>query len=80
MDVAQSAMHRRGRVSLSDTDCADGKTVLVCIDGGRLRERRTKRGRKPAGDKRQGYYAEKKMPVKEKIRTTEIQRIVHNSG
>jgi len=63
MDLAQGAMFQRGRVSLSDVDCVDGKTVLVCIDGGRLRERRTKRGRRRTGQKRQGYHAEWKEPI-----------------
>ena len=63
MDLAARAMGRRGKVSISDADCVDGKTVLVCIDGGRLRERRVKRGRRPAGQKRQGYHAEWKEPI-----------------
>jgi hypothetical protein len=71
MDLAEEAMPQRGRVSLSDTDCVDGKTVLVCIDGGRLRERRTKRGRKPEGQKRQGYHAEWKEPIQFVIQTVD---------
>jgi len=63
MDLAARAMGQRGKVSISDADCVDGKTVLVCIDGGRLRERRVKRGRRPAGQKRQGYHAEWKEPI-----------------
>ena len=63
MDLAARAMGQRGKVSISDADCVDGKTVLVCIDGGRLRERRVKRGRRPAGRKRQGYHAEWKEPI-----------------
>ena len=63
MDLAARAMGRRGKVSVSDADCVNGKTVLVSIDGGRLRERRVKRGRRPAGQKRQGYHAEWKEPI-----------------
>ncbi len=63
MNIAKEAMPLRGRVSLCDTDRVDGKTVLACIDGGRLRERRPKRGRKPKGQKRQGYHAEWKEPI-----------------
>ena len=63
MDLAGRAMGQRGKVSISDADFVDGKTVLVCIDGGRLRERRFKRGRRPAGQKRQGYHAEWKEPI-----------------
>jgi hypothetical protein len=35
-----------------------GIKVLVCVDGGRIRERRKKRGRAKTGAKRQGYYTE----------------------
>jgi len=63
LNVAQEAMPHRGWVSICDTDGIEGKTVLICIDGGRLRERRTKRGRKPEGQKRQGYHTEWKEPI-----------------
>jgi hypothetical protein len=63
LNVAQEAMPHRGRVSICDTDIIEAKTVLICIDGGRLRERRTKRGRKPEGQKRQGYHADWKEPI-----------------
>jgi hypothetical protein len=63
LNLAQEAMPHRGRVSICDTDATKGKTVLICIDGGRLRERRTKRGRKPDGQKRQGYHAGWKEPI-----------------
>lgn len=43
MNLAQEALPLRGRVSLCETDCLNEKTVLICIDGGRLRERRPKR-------------------------------------
>ncbi|MCP4630214.1 MAG: hypothetical protein GY850_42900 [bacterium] len=69
MDMGASAMVQRGRVSLCDTDCVDGKIVLICIDGGRLRERRAKRGRRSAGQKRQGYHAEWKEPIQIVIQT-----------
>ncbi len=63
MELAGEAMTHRGAVSISDVDTVEGKTVLVSIDGGRIRERRAKRGRKPEGQKRQGYYAEWKEPI-----------------
>lgn len=69
MELAQKAMPDRGRISLSDTDCVDGKTVLVCIDGGRLRERRAKRGRKRKTQKRQGYHADWKEPIQFVVHT-----------
>lgn len=63
MGLSKEAMAQRGPVSLIDTDRADGKTVLICIDGGRLRERRAKRGRKCKDQKRQGYHADWKEPI-----------------
>jgi hypothetical protein len=69
MNLAKGTMPMRGRVSISDTDCIDGKTVLVCIDGGRIRERRTKRGRRPDHQKRQGYHTEWKEPIQIVIQT-----------
>ncbi len=35
-----------------------GIKVLICVDGGRIRERRKKRGKSKTGSKRQGYYTE----------------------
>jgi len=39
-----------------------GKRVLIGIDGGRVRLRRPKRGRKRQGQKRQGYHTDWKEP------------------
>ena len=71
MNLAEKAMPQRGMVSISDNDCVHGKTILVCIDGGRLRERRKKRGRKPEGQKRQGYHADWKEPIQFVIHTVD---------
>jgi hypothetical protein len=35
-----------------------GLNILVCVDGGRLRERRKKRGKRKTGQKRQGFYSD----------------------
>ncbi|MCD4655290.1 hypothetical protein K8T06_15325 [bacterium] len=35
-----------------------GIKVLICVDGGRIRERRKKRGKRKNGLKRQGYHTE----------------------
>ena len=71
INLAKEAMPLRGRVSLLDTDRIDAKTILVCIDGGRLRERRAKRGRKSKRQKRQGYHAEWKEPIQFVIQTVD---------
>lgn len=52
----------RGRVSLDGNEDLKGHTLVTGIDGGRLRERKTKRGKKKSGQKRQGYTAEWKEP------------------
>lgn len=55
----QGAMENRGKISF-DSHLLDIKelTVLICMDGGRLRQRRKKRGRKPDSLKRQGYHTD----------------------
>jgi len=52
----QGAMQNRGEISFksNDLDLKD-ITVLICMDGGRLRQRIKKKGRRPAALKRQGY-------------------------
>ena len=52
----------RGQISLTGTEQLAGRTLVIGIDGGRLRERRRKRGRKKAGQKRQGYHTDWKEP------------------
>jgi hypothetical protein len=56
--IGESAMGHRGAIALEKRESADGRTVLVCVDGGRLRERKPKRGRRQAGQKRQGYHTD----------------------
>ena len=52
----------RGKISLTGTEQFAGRTLVIGIDGGRLRERRRKRGRKKADQKRQGYHTDWKEP------------------
>lgn len=61
--MGQQAMNNRHRITLGDADCVDDRVILVCIDGGRLRERRTKRGRRPEDQKRQGYHTDWREPT-----------------
>ena len=35
-----------------------GIKILICVDGGRFRERRTKRGKRKTGQKRQGFHSD----------------------
>ncbi len=52
----------RGRIALSGQESLDGYTLVISADGGRLRERKRKRGRRAARLKRQGYHSEWREP------------------
>ena len=60
--LAEQGRSFRGEISLTGTEELAGHTLVIGIDGGRLRERRAKRGRKKAGQKRQGYHTDWKEP------------------
>ena len=60
--LATQGMRYRGQVSLAGDEDLQGFTVVIGIDGGRLRERCPKRGRKKKGQKRQGYKGEWREP------------------
>ena len=57
-NVGLLGLENRGRISLPREMNLEGYTLAIGTDGGRLRERRTKRGRKPEGNKRQGYHSD----------------------
>jgi len=61
-ELGSLGIARRGRVSLSGDEDVTGYTLVIGIDGGRLRERRRKRGRKKEGQKRQGYHTDWREP------------------
>jgi hypothetical protein len=52
----------RGKISLDGQEDLTGATLVIEVDGGRLRLRRPKRGKKKKGHQRQGYHAEWKEP------------------
>jgi hypothetical protein len=52
----------RGEISLDGQEELTGATLVIEVDGGRLRLRRKKRGKKKRGQKRQGYHADWKEP------------------
>jgi hypothetical protein len=52
----------RGNISLDGQEDLTGALLVIEVDGGRLRLRRTKRGKKKKGHRRQGYHAEWKEP------------------
>lgn len=62
-ELGNQAMEHRQKISLCDTDGVKGRILFICMDGGRLRERRAKRGRRPTGQKRQGYHTDWREPT-----------------
>jgi hypothetical protein len=60
--LASQGMRFRGPIALDGHEHLKGYTVVIGIDGGRLRERCPKRGRKKKGQKRQGYRGEWREP------------------
>lgn len=60
--TGQIGMQWRGLISLDGTEKLAGVTVVIGIDGGRLRERRRKLGRWKKGQKRQGFSTEWREP------------------
>ena len=63
LSMGDQAIEHRHCIALSDADGVENRTLFVCIDGGRLRERTAKRGRRPAGQKRQGYHTDWREPT-----------------
>lgn len=63
MNVGEQALKNRSCIALTDDDVVQGRTLFVGIDGGRLRERKPKRGRRPKGQKRQGYRTDWREPT-----------------
>jgi hypothetical protein len=62
-DVGQIGLSRRGVISMDQNQTTNSGTLVIGIDGGRLRERRTKPGRKKQDMQRQGYTTDWKEPV-----------------
>jgi len=52
----------RGQISVDGQENLTGATLVIEVDGGRLRLRRKKRGKKKAQQKRQGYHTDWKEP------------------
>lgn len=60
--LGQRGLAVRGAVSLNGAESLTGLTLVIGMDGGRLRERRPKRGRRPAEQKRPGYHTDWREP------------------
>jgi hypothetical protein len=61
-DLGKVGLVHRGKISLADDTAIAGQTLVIGLDGGRLRERRPKRGRRKQGARRQGYHTNWKEP------------------
>jgi hypothetical protein len=60
--LGQSGLEARGEVSFEAREQIAGHTLVIGVDGGRVRERTPKRGKKKQGQKRQGYYTDWREP------------------
>jgi hypothetical protein len=60
--LGERGLALRGQASLSGREQLAGHTRVIGMEGGRLPERRCKRGRKQAGPKRQGYHTDWRAP------------------
>jgi hypothetical protein len=63
MHMGNRAMENRHRVTLSENDHLNDRILFVCVDGGRLRERRAKKGRLASHHKRRGYHSDWREPT-----------------
>jgi len=63
LNLGDQALENRHRIALCDDDHGDNRMIFVCIDGGRLRERKAKRGRCPAKQKCRGYRTDWREPT-----------------
>ena len=61
-ELGETGMAWRGQVSLNGQEKLTGKTLVIGIDGGRVRIRRPKCGRRKAEQKRQGFHPDWKEP------------------
>jgi hypothetical protein len=55
---ADLAMSVRNDCFVEEAWKKHGIKILICVDGGRFRERRTKRGKRKNGQKRQGFHSD----------------------
>jgi hypothetical protein len=62
-DVGQIGLSHRGVISVDQKQAGPPGTLVIGIDGGRIRERQVKSGRKRQCQKRQGYTTDWKEPV-----------------
>ena len=62
-DVGQIGLAYRGMISVDHRRTGPSGTLVIAADGGRIRERRSKPGRKPQDQTRQGYTTDWKEPV-----------------
>ena len=62
-DVGQIGLEKRGSISIGTNERIEGGTLVIGTDGGRLRERKNKKGRRKKGQKIGSYHTDWKEPV-----------------
>jgi hypothetical protein len=60
--LGQRGLEQRGANSVEAKEQVCGHTMVIGVDGGRIRERRPKRGKKKPGQRRQGYHTDWREP------------------
>lgn len=60
--LGQRGVEQRGGISVDANEPICGHTLVIGVDGGRVRERRPKRGKKKQGQRRQGYHTDWREP------------------
>ncbi len=61
-ELGRIGLEFRGEISMDRTEKLDGYTLVIGIDGGRLRERTRKRGRMKKDQKRKGFNTDWRAP------------------
>lgn len=61
-DFAQQAIHMREEGLVDEAYKQAGIRIIISIDGGRIRTRKTRRGKRKKGAKRQGYHTNWREP------------------
>lgn len=62
-DVGQIGLGNRGSISMGINEQIEGGTLVIGADGGRIRERKDKKGRRKKGQKIRSYHTDWKEPV-----------------
>jgi hypothetical protein len=78
-DVGQIGLANRGSISIGNNEQIEGGTLIIGADGGRIRERKDKKGRRKKGQKIKSYHTDWKEPVLFTMYLTDSEGIIDKS-